>query len=82
MAGLYLVDTDDEFRSRAALYLRLQGFTVLEFNSPKEAFFTARDHRPECFITELAFQNVNGFSSIRNLKVCYGLPVIVLSEKK
>ena len=80
MAGLYLVDTDDEFRSRAALYLRLQGFTVLEFISPKEVFFTARDHQPECLISELAFPD-DGFRFIRNLKIEYSRPVVVLSER-
>ena len=81
MAGLYLVDTDDEFRSRAALYLRLQGFTVLEFISPKEVFFTARDHQPECLISELAFPDDDGFRFIRNLKIEYSRPVVVLSER-
>ena len=81
MAGLYLVDTDDEFRNRVALYLRLLGFSVLEFISPKEVFFTARDHQPECLISELAFPDDDGFRFIRNLKIEYSRPVVVLSER-
>jgi FixJ family two-component response regulator len=75
-----IVDDDDSMRTSLARLLRIEGFTVDTFATPR-AFFTAlADGAPACLVLDVQLGEESGFDLQDRLAATHpGVPVILIT---
>lgn len=71
MAGILLVDDDEQFRSMLGESLRLAGYEVAEAHDGREGIELYRDHPGYLIITDLIMPEQEGLETIQELRRIY-----------
>ena len=80
MSQIKIVNVEDDRSSREAIseILRLEGFTVLEAATGKEALRIVAEAKPQLVVLDVRLPDINGYELCRRIRVQVGAaPVII-----
>ncbi len=81
MVKILLVDDEPNIREVVGLYLRLEGYTVVEATDGDEALELYRRHRPELVILDLILPKLDGLEVCRRIQSERRVPLIMLTAR-
>lgn len=82
-----IIDDDEELLHLSTIYLKNQGYSVLESTSATEALQLLETHVPEIVITDIQLPGMNGFHFVEKLRsvkegAFRDIPVIAVSGRR
>lgn len=81
MVKILLVDDEPNIREIVGLYLRCEGYTVVEATDGDEALELYRRHRPDLVILDLILPKLDGLEVCRRIQSEGRVPLIMLTAK-
>ncbi len=81
MVKILLVDDEPNIREVVGLYLRCEGYTVVEATDGDEALELYRRHRPDLVILDLILPKLDGLEVCRRIQSEGRVPLIMLTAK-
>ncbi|SFJ15867.1 response regulator transcription factor [Thermoflavimicrobium dichotomicum] len=76
-----IVDDDEEIRQLLQLYLRNEGYKILQGSTGKEALALARIHRVDLIVLDLMMPDMDGIAACIKIREKYQMPIIMLTAK-
>lgn len=68
MKTILIVDDDDALRKSLVLVLRAKGYNILEAVDGMEALDIAAEQNPDCILSDVNMENMNGFMMLEMLR--------------
>ncbi|MDA5106789.1 MULTISPECIES: response regulator transcription factor [Brevibacillus] len=81
MATILVVDDDPHIRELVGVFLREEGFTVLEAADGREALALLETTRADLVILDIMMPNMDGWQLCRELRELYDTPLLMLTAK-
>lgn len=81
MTKILIVDDEPNIREVVGLYLRLEGYTVLEANDGEEALELYRQDRPDLVVLDLILPKLGGLEVCRRIQSERRVPMIMLTAR-
>ncbi len=81
MVKILIVDDEPNIREVVGLYLRREGYTVVEADDGEEALELYRWHRPDLVILDLRLPKLDGLEVCRRIQSEGRVPLIMLTAK-
>ncbi len=81
MVKILLVDDEPNIREVVGLYLRREGYTVVEAADGEEALELYRWHRPDLVVLDLILPKLGGLEVCRRIQSERRVPLIMLTAK-
>ena len=81
MSKILIVDDDPHIRELASLFLRNEGFEVLEAEDGMDALAKLDSVKVDLFIIDVMMPNMDGWELCRELRAAYDLPILMLTAK-
>jgi len=81
MSKILLVDDDPHIRELATLFLRRDGFEVIEASDGVEAMSRLDSVRADLAVIDIMMPNMDGWELCRELKATFDIPVLMLTAK-
>ena len=81
MAHVFIVDNDNAVRERVSGYLKLSEYEVSEFSDLSGVKDGLKSQKPDILITEINFDDGDGFVFIKEIRQKSEIPVIFLSSR-
>ena len=81
MSKILIVDDDPHIRELASLFLRNEGFEVLEAEDGMDALTKLDSVKVDLFIIDVMMPNMDGWELCRDLRAAYDLPILMLTAK-
>jgi two-component system, OmpR family, response regulator len=81
MANILVVDDDPHIRELVSVFLREEGFTVLEAADGREALALLETTRADLVILDIMMPNMDGWQLCRELRELYDIPLLMLTAK-
>jgi DNA-binding response OmpR family regulator len=75
------VDDDPHIRELASLFLRNEGFEVIEAEDGIDALTKLDSVKVDLFIIDVMMPNMDGWELCRELRAAYDLPILMLTAK-
>lgn len=81
MSRILIVDDDPHIRELSALFLKNNGFEVLEAADGVQALAKLDSTKVDLFIIDIMMPNMDGWELCRELREAYDLPILMLTAK-
>jgi DNA-binding response OmpR family regulator len=81
MSKILIVDDDPHIRELASLFLRNDGFDVIEAEDGTDAVAKLDSIKVDLFIIDVMMPNMDGWELCRELRAAYDLPILMLTAK-
>ncbi len=81
MRHILVVDDDPNIRNLVSIYLREEGFTVLNAVNGQEALNILEEKPCDMAIVDIMMPIVDGYELTKNIREYYDIPVILLTAK-
>ncbi len=81
MAKILIVDDEPNIREVVGLYLRREGYTVVEASDGEEALELYRQDRPDLVVLDLVLPKLGGLEVCRRIQSERRVPLIMLSAR-
>jgi DNA-binding response OmpR family regulator len=81
MATILVVDDDPHIRELVGVFLREEGFSVLEAADGREALALLETTRADLVILDIMMPNMDGWQLCRELRELYDTPMLMLTAK-
>ncbi|UYZ11693.1 response regulator transcription factor [Brevibacillus sp. WF146] len=81
MATILVVDDDPHIRELVGVFLREEGFIVLEAADGREALALLETTRADLVILDIMMPNMDGWQLCRELRELYDTPLLMLTAK-
>lgn len=81
MATILVVDDDPHIRELVGVFLREEGFSVLEAADGREALVLLETTRADLVILDIMMPNMDGWQLCRELRELYDTPMLMLTAK-
>lgn len=81
MAKIIVVDDEQHIRSLISLYLKDEGFTIIEKNSALDALVYLNKHSVDCIITDIMMPGMDGYAFIQEVRNFSMVPMLMISAK-
>jgi two-component system OmpR family response regulator len=81
MATILVVDDDPHIRELVGVFLREEGFSVLEAADGREALALLETTRADLVILDIMMPNMDGWQLCRELRELYDTPLLMLTAK-
>ena len=81
MSRILIVDDDPHIRELSALFLKNNGFEVLEAADGVQALAKLDSTKVDLFIIDIMMPNMDGWDLCRELRLAYDLPILMLTAK-
>src|ERR1044071_6918556 len=81
MSKILIVDDDPHIRELASLFLRNEGFEVIEAEDGMDALAKLDSAKVDLFIIDVMMPNMDGWELCRELRAAYDLPILMLTAK-
>lgn len=81
MTTILVVDDDPHIRELVGVFLREEGFTVLEAADGREALALLETTRADLVILDIMMPNMDGWQLCRELRELYDTPLLMLTAK-
>jgi two-component system OmpR family response regulator len=81
MSKILIVDDDPHIRELASLFLRNDGFEVVEADDGADALAKLDSTKVDLFIIDVMMPNMDGWELCRELRTAYELPILMLTAK-
>ena len=81
MSKILLVDDDPHIRELATLFLRRDGFEVIEASDGVEAMARLDSVRADLAVIDIMMPNMDGWELCQELKTTFDIPVLMLTAK-
>ena len=78
---ILVLDDEIEIANLVALYLRNEGYTVVEAHTAEEAYASIQKAPPDLAILDVMLPDGDGFTLCRNIRQTYTFPVIMLTAR-
>lgn len=79
--SILIVDDEQEIRDLLEIYLRNEGFDVIQAENGTEAIKIMRTNKVELIILDIMMPEMNGMEACIKIRKEYALPIIMLSAK-
>lgn len=80
-ASILIAEDDDDIRSLLRLYLKGEGYRVLEASDGAAALRLAREESPDMAVLDVMMPEMNGFELTQALRKYSDIPILILSAK-
>src|SRR5690625_2537786 len=81
MKNILIVDDDQHIRNLVSIFLREQGFTVLQAKHGKEALDILEKEPCDLAIVDIMMPNIDGYELTKDIREFYDIPIIMLTAK-
>lgn len=81
MTKILIVDDEPNIREVVGLYLRLEGYTVVEANDGEEALELYRQDRPDLVVLDLVLSKLGGLEVCWRIQSERRVPLIMLTAR-
>ena len=81
MSKILIVDDDPHIRELASLFLRNDGFEVIEAEDGTDALTKLDSVKVDLFVIDVMMPNMDGWELCRELRAAYDLPILMLTAK-
>ena len=78
MNKVLIIDDEEKLRSLLARLIKLEGFSVTEASTLKQAFKTISREEPDVILCDVKLPDGNGIDFIKEIKSKYPTPEIIL----
>ncbi len=78
MNKVLIIDDEEKLRSLLARLIKLEGFSVIEASTLKQAFKTISREEPDVILCDVKLPDGNGIDFIKEIKSKYPIPEIIL----
>lgn len=81
MSRILIVDDDPHIRELSKVFLKNNGFEVVEASDGKDALSKLDSVKVDLFIIDIMMPNMDGWELCRELREAYDLPILMLTAK-
>lgn len=81
MKNILIVDDDQHIRNLVSIFLREQGFTVLQAKHGKEALDILEKEPCDLAIVDIMMPHIDGYELTKDIREFYDIPIIMLTAK-
>jgi DNA-binding response OmpR family regulator len=81
MSKILIVDDDPHIRELSRVFLKNNGFEVVEASDGKDALAKLDSVKVDLFIIDIMMPNMDGWDLCRELREAYDLPILMLTAK-
>ncbi|WP_219838241.1 response regulator transcription factor [Paenibacillus sp. R14(2021)] len=81
MAKIAVVDDDAHIRELVKLYLRDEGFEIIEFANGEAAWSYISDHSVDMVIMDIMMPRMDGWELCRRLRASGDMPILMITAK-
>jgi two-component system response regulator ChvI len=81
MSRVALVDDDENIRTSVAMALEAHGYAVSPYRDGLEALDGVARERPDLMILDIKMPRLDGFETLKRLRLFSDIPVIILTSK-
>ncbi len=81
MAIVALVDDDENIRTSVAMALEAHGYGVAAYADGLAALDGVAKHRPDLMLLDIKMPRLDGFETLKRLRLYSDIPVIILTSK-
>jgi DNA-binding response OmpR family regulator len=74
-----VVEDDSEIREIVSLYLRREGYSVIEAEQAEQAFRAFEKHLPDLILLDIHLSGDDGLTICREIRSCSNVPIIFIS---
>ena len=78
---LLIIDDEVQIRRLLEITLSASGYRIVKAGDGKEGLIAAASHQPSCIILDLGLPDVDGLQILKELRVWYQKPIIILSVR-
>lgn len=78
---ILVVDDDQHIRNLVSVYLKEEGFTVLEAKDGEEALIVLENEPCDMAIVDIMMPKIDGYELTKDIREFYDIPVILLTAK-
>jgi two-component system, OmpR family, response regulator len=81
MSTILIVDDDPHLRELARVFLRREGFTIVEAADGVEALAKLETLKADMVILDIMMPQMDGWELCRQLRISYDIPILMLTAK-
>jgi DNA-binding response OmpR family regulator len=74
-----VVEDESEIREIVSLYLRREGYSVVEASHAEQAFQAFEEHLPELVLLDIHLPGEDGLTICREIRSCSNVPILFMS---
>ncbi|KML03278.1 response regulator transcription factor [Rossellomorea marisflavi] len=79
--NILIVDDEADIRNMISIYLKNEGYEVLEAADALEAFVVLKENRVDLIILDVMMPGMSGVEACMTIRQSYNMPIIFLSAK-
>jgi two-component system, OmpR family, response regulator len=81
MSKILIVDDDPNIRELIGLFLRNEGFNIVEASDGLDALKKLESFKADLVVLDIMMPNMDGWELCRQLKAAYEIPILMLTAK-